>query len=79
MSETVTCTVCGREIGKGPAGVGLAMHGKRHRRQFREAFGRPPRDYQEVREKLNPDGLDPGQTTIWQAMLDDDQQTLDVI
>ena len=53
MAEKVTCTVCGQKIGKGPGGLGLAAHGKVHRRQFRERYGRPPTDYDEVRELLS--------------------------
>lgn len=48
MGETVTCKVCGDDVGK----LGIGKHAGMHRRQFREQFGRPPKGYDEVREKL---------------------------
>ena len=75
MGEAVTCTVCGDDVGKGPGGLGLTMHGKMHRREFREAFGRWPEDYQEVRDKLRQSDpvRDADQTTLWEALTDDEQ------
>lgn len=45
MTSTVTCTVCGKEVGR----LGIGKHAGMHRRQFAEVFGRPPRSYDEVR------------------------------
>jgi len=45
----VECTVCGEMVGK----MGIAKHSGMHKREFKEQFGRPPEDYDEVREKLN--------------------------
>lgn len=50
MTE-VTCSVCGEQVGK----MGIGNHGGMHRRHFREWFGRPPENYDEVREKLTPE------------------------
>lgn len=50
MAETFECQVCGREVGYGPGGVGLAVHSRRHKENFAEEFGRWPSDYQEVRD-----------------------------
>ena len=34
MGERVECRVCGRMIGKGPEGLGIRVHAKRHREEF---------------------------------------------
>lgn len=64
MTTYVTCSVCGEEVGK----MGIGNHAGMHRRQFHEVFGRPPKGYQEVREKLPKHlaGREPaeGQTTL---------------
>lgn len=73
MGETVCCSVCGEEIGRGPDGYGLTMHSKKHRREFKEIFGRQPDDYDEVRELL---GADYDHPTIWECLTDDAQQSL---
>lgn len=76
QGEVVECQVCGADVGKGPGGLGLTAHSKKHRRQFRERFGRRPEDYQEVRERLAPamDILDDdGQMTLWEPLTDDEQ------
>ena len=77
MSETVECTVCGAEVGKGPGGLGLASHANKHRREFRERVGRRPEDYQEVREKIGTPhpSTDPNQPTLWEALTDEEQAT----
>jgi len=78
MGETVTCTVCGVEVGKGPGGLGLTMHEKKHRRDLRRRVGRWPDDYQEVRDKLGTPhpATDPEQPTLWEALTDQEQATL---
>lgn len=60
MATYVTCTVCGEDVGK----MGIAMHSKMHRREFKEKFGRPPRDYDEVRSKLHPERRAKGSATL---------------
>lgn len=54
MSDTVECTVCGEEVGR----RGIGRHADTHRREFRERFGRPPEDYDEVRDAFG--GEPPG-------------------
>jgi hypothetical protein len=78
VPEEVTCTVCGEDVGKGPAGLGLAMHGKTHREEFRRQFGRKPENYQEVRDKLGKPIPTRGddQTTLWEALNDPEQASL---
>lgn len=53
MTEYVTCTVCGEEVGK----MGIAKHSGMHKREFKRTYGRLPEDYDEVREKMgsNPE------------------------
>lgn len=68
--ETVECTVCGDDVGLGPAGLGLKIHSKKHRREFRELTGREPRDYDEVREFFDSEGRQP---TLGEAIVDDEQ------
>lgn len=55
MTEYVTCSVCGEEVGR----LGIGKHAGMHRREFFQRFGRWPTSYQEVREKL-PHGQPPG-------------------
>jgi len=78
VSEVVTCTVCGREIGKGPGGLGLTMHAKTHRREYREAFGEWPASYELVREKVGRPHpvVDDDQPTLFEALTDDEQTSL---
>lgn len=59
MTDYVTCTVCGEEVGR----MGIGKHAGVHKREFKEAFGYVPGDYSEVREAL---GGDPpgGETTL---------------
>lgn len=75
----VTCTVCGDDVGRGPGGLGQVMHAKRHRRQFRELYGRAPDSYQEVRDALGQ-GIslddDRRHLTLAEAMTDDEQASL---
>lgn len=53
MSDTVTCRVCGEDIGR----RGIGKHAGVHKREFREKFGRAPEDYDEVVDALgNPSG-----------------------
>ena len=49
--DTVSCSVCLREIGR----LGISQHAEMHRREFRRAVGRDPTDYQEVREAYDRD------------------------
>lgn len=42
-------------IGRGPDGFGLYHHSQMHRREFKERFGRKPKDYDEIVEKLEAD------------------------
>jgi hypothetical protein len=76
---TVTCSVCGEEIGLGPNGFGLLAHSRMHRRQFRERIGRDPENYEEVAELL-PSTISktrrPMQQTIHEAATDDSQRSL---
>lgn len=75
----VTCSVCGRDVGRGPNGLGLANHANRHRREFREVFGRDPVSYEEVRDRLGPSksaAYHDAQQTLFEAATDDAQQTL---
>ena len=66
--DTVSCSVCLREIGR----LGISQHAEMHRREFRRAVGRDPADYQEVREAydrdmcaIRPEGTErPVQTTL---------------
>lgn len=77
--EVVTCTVCGDDVGRGPGGLGLISHANRHRREFRERFGRRPENYQEVRDVLGrgyPLRGDTDQLTLWESLTDDEQATL---
>jgi len=62
MSVTVECTVCGESVGK----MGIGRHGKMHRSQFMEAYGRPPDTYQEMRDRwpFDADCTDDAQQTI---------------
>jgi hypothetical protein len=53
----VECSVCGEDIGR----MGMAKHSGMHKREFREAFGREPEDYDEVRDALGGDP--PGDAT----------------
>lgn len=46
MSDTVTCSVCGEDVGR----RGIGTHAGKHKREFKEAVGRPAEDYEEVRE-----------------------------
>ena len=48
---TVECTVCGEDVGR----MGIGKHAGMHRREFKERYGRPPEDYDEVREALGGD------------------------
>jgi len=66
----VECRVCGRSVGRGPSGLGIKQHSKRHRREFRDLVGREPEDYQEVVEVLGQ------QPTLHQASLDERQLAL---
>ncbi|ALJ99695.1 hypothetical protein BGV91_gp32 [Haloarcula californiae icosahedral virus 1] len=77
MGETVNCTVCGDEVGKGPGGLGLYSHASKHRREYREAFGSWPADYQQVRDRLGTThpAHDDEQTTLWESLTDDEQAT----
>lgn len=50
-ADVVECTVCGEDVGR----RGIGKHAGVHRREFRERFGRPPKDYDEVREALGDD------------------------
>lgn len=76
--EVVECTVCHREVGKGPGGLGLSSHARKHRREYRETFGSWPADYDQVREKLGKPHprADPDQPTLWEALNDPNQATL---
>ena len=79
MSPTVTCTVCGEEIGRGSSGLGLLRHSRMHRRQFRQVFGREPEDYDEVRQRLPwPLTVETGpfQPTISESITEDSQTAL---
>jgi hypothetical protein len=69
----VECTVGGRLVGRGPAGLGINQHSAMHRREFQELTGHEPESYQEVREFFETKGHQP---TIQQAALDDEQQAL---
>ena len=71
----VECTICGDKIGRGPKGLGLISHSLKHRREFSSIFGRDPRDYEEVREKLGTT-FPPQQTTIWESLTDDKQESI---
>lgn len=71
----VECQVCGDDVGRGPAGLGIKQHSSMHRREFRELTGRREEDYDEVREFFQEDGYQP---TIQEAALDDEQKTLPV-
>lgn len=75
----VRCTVCGCSVGKGPAGLGVASHANKHRREFRETFDRRPTDYAEVRELLGVPhpAHDSEQPTLWESLLPATQATLD--
>lgn len=67
MSDDVTCSVCGREVGRGPDGLGIKQHSAMHRRQFEQLVGREPEDYDEVREVVSErlvDGVAPEQLTL---------------
>lgn len=75
MSETVECTVCGTIVGRGPNGLGLISHSLKHRREFQAVFGRQPRNYEEVRQRL-PTELPPEQPTLWEALTDDSQSSI---
>lgn len=44
----VECSVCGEAVGK----MEIGKHAGMHKREFETMFGRPPEDYDEVREKL---------------------------
>lgn len=57
VADTVECTVCGEEVGR----RGIGQHAGKHRREFRERFGRDPESYDEVREALG--GEPPGDAT----------------
>lgn len=70
MAERVECRVCGRMIGKGPEGLGIRVHAKQHRQEFTHRRGRPPEDYDEVRELL-------GDRETEQARFDDLDARLD--
>lgn len=72
---TVVCQVCGDEIGRGPNGLGLISHANKHRREFTEIFGRPPSDYEEVRQKLGT-SFPAGQLTLWESLTDDEQESI---
>jgi len=78
VSETVSCTVCGDEVGRGPGGLGLAMHAKMHRREYRERVGRWPESYEEVRQKVGRPhpATDNEQMTLWEALTDPEQASL---
>lgn len=71
----VECTVCGATVGRGPNGLGVISHSNMHRREFAAIFGRPPHDYQEVRDRL-PAELPPDQTTLWESLTDDEQESI---
>jgi len=47
-----TCHVCGRTI-KSNGPLPMIQHSKTHRKEFKEEFGRPPKNYDEVKEKLS--------------------------
>lgn len=72
--EVVTCSVCGADVGRGPGGLGVVSHANMHRREFVQRYGRKPKDYQEVRDKLHdPPGE---QITIWESLTDPEQQSI---
>jgi hypothetical protein len=71
--KRVECSVCGKEIGRGPDGLGIKRHSAMHRREFRELVGRQPEDYAEVREFFQNEGRQP---TLREAMLTDEQLAL---
>lgn len=71
--ETVECSVCGAEVGLGPAGLGIKQHSAMHRREFRELTGRQEADYAEVREFFQRDGRQP---TLDEALTADEQRAL---
>lgn len=77
MSETVTCTVCGEDVGKGPGGLGIASHAQKHRREYREQVGKWPSDYQDVRDRLGTTdpASDAAQATLWESVTDEAQRT----
>ena len=71
--EKVECRVCGREVGRGPAGLGLKQHSGKHRREFVEITGREPDSYAEVRDFLAGRGQQP---TLKQSILSAEQTAL---
>lgn len=75
---TVTCSVCGEEIGKGPGGLGLFQHSAMHRREYKEQVGSWPMSYQDVRDVVGRTSAadDPDQTTLWESLTDDEQASL---
>lgn len=71
--EKVECSVCGEEVGRGPAGLGLKQHSGRHKREFRELTGREPDSYDEVREFFAGPGRAP---TLEEAILEEPQAAI---
>jgi hypothetical protein len=73
MSDTVTCRVCGAELGR----MGIGKHAGMHKRQFRETFGYVPDDYDEVVEKADEIGAEhvspEDQQTLSEAAARDDE------
>lgn len=69
----VTCQVCGAEVGRGPAGLGIKQHSKMHRREFRDLTGRREQSYAEVVEFFETEGRQP---TLLEASLGCEQTAL---
>lgn len=46
----VTCGICGTRVGRGPGGLGIIMHSRKHRRQHHAIVGEWPDDYDGVCE-----------------------------
>lgn len=69
MSEEVECTACGREIGRGPGGLGQVAHWNKHRRDYRDEHGENTYPSKaDIRDWLNnPDGF--GAATIEEAQV----------
>lgn len=70
---TVECSVCGEEVGRGPAGLGLLKHSRMHRREFEKIMRREPESYEEVRQLFQSPYR---QVTVYEALVDAEQQAL---
>jgi hypothetical protein len=71
--DSVECRVCGQEVGRGPAGLGIKQHSKRHRREFRDLTGRKPNSYAEVVEFFETEGRQP---TLLEAVESENQAAI---